>query len=73
MACGLLTVRLGQHSVASQWLDGSLQEVAVASVLLPPGRTVVVLESPAAPTGGDVRPLAFALHDFELHTLASGK
>ena len=66
-----LTLRLEQHVIGRQPLNGSLQEVLFANMLLQPGATVLSLTSEATaagPAGGDARTLAFALYDFELHT-----
>jgi hypothetical protein len=74
IATGRLVVRLEQHQAGSAWLDGTLQDLHFESLLLQPGRTVLTIESPAAPAGaGDARTLAFALHGFELHTVALQK
>ncbi len=75
LASGPLELRLEQHSVGVRPLDGSVQEVVFEHLLFQPGNTVVTLAGPAgaAPGGGDARRLSFALHEFELHSLAFEK
>ena len=71
-----LTLRLEQHVIGGQLLAGSLQEVVFENFRLQPGGTVLSLASEATAAGpgaGDARTLAFALYDFELHTLAVEK
>src|SRR5258708_100437 len=67
-----LTLRLEQHVIGRQPLNGSLQEVLYANMLLQPGVTVLSLtsEAPAAGPGArDARTPAFTLYDFDLRTL----
>jgi|JI10StandDraft_1071094.scaffolds.fasta_scaffold58588_1 hypothetical protein len=72
---GALELSLEQHSAGVRALDGSLQEVVFDHLLFQPGNTVVTLTGPAGsgPGGGDNRSLSFALHDFELRSLAFEK
>jgi len=75
LAPGSLELRLEQHSAGVRALDGSLQDAVFEHLLFQPGNTVVTLAGPAgaAPGGGDARILSFALHDFELRSLAFEK
>lgn len=75
LAPGSLELRLEQHSAGVRTLDGLLQELVFEHLLFQPGNTVVTLAGPAGapPGGGDDRHLSFALHDFELRSLAFEK
>jgi hypothetical protein len=68
-----LEVRLEEHVIAAPHLDGSHQEIVVESLLLQPGRTVLILASEAAAGATDSRRLGVALYGFELRTLALEK
>ena len=70
----LLTVQVGSQTIATPWLDGSLQDLTVEGLVLPPGRSQLVLASAAAAAGaGDDRALGFALYGLELRVLAVEK
>ncbi len=70
-----MEVRLEQEIVAAYDLDGTYQQVNVPEFLLPPGRTVLSLNSETNPSPGpaDTRPLAVALYGFELRAVAFEK
>jgi len=71
-----LTVRLEQHAVGSQWMDGTVQEVVTDDFLLQPGNTVLELAGEVAQPEGafaGARQLSFALYDLELRPLALEK
>jgi hypothetical protein len=63
---GPLEVRLEQHSLGVRVLDGTVQELAFAHLLFQPGNTVMTLVAAPGTEPGDARPLAIALHAFEL-------
>ena len=66
-----LTVRLDAQVLATRVLDGTTEVLDIENVLLPPGRSVLVLAGEGiSPGGGDGRRLAFALYGLELRALA---
>ncbi len=75
LRAGALELHLEQHPAGRAVLDGSVEEVVFEHLRFQPGNTVLTLAGPAgaAPGGGDARTLSFALHDFELRSVAFAK
>ena len=69
------TVRLESQAIGAQWLDGTVQDMAVDDFLVPTGSTLLVLAGEVATTEAvpSARQLSFALFELELHALAVEK